>query len=126
MADPIAISDAEWLVMNVIWREQPVDAQLVVEELAESNNWSAATIKTMLHRLVKKQALKFEQDGKRYLYRARVRQAECVKQASRSFLERVFGGSAGPALLHFVQTAQLTEEEIAELRRLLDHKEGKS
>lgn len=126
MADAIAISDAEWHVMNAVWRDQPCEAQQVVDELAEVHSWSAATIKTMLHRLVKKQALEFEQDGKRYLYRASVRRADCVRQASRSFLDRVFGGAAAPALMHLVKTAKLTDDEIAELRRLLHHKVGKS
>ena len=120
------ISDAEWQVMNVVWRDQPVDSQRVIDELAAANGWTSATIKTMLHRLVKKNVLEFEQQGKRYLYRARVRRADCVRQASRSFLDRVFGGAAAPALMHLVKTAKLTDAELAELRQLLDHKEGKS
>ncbi len=126
MADALAISDAEWQVMNVVWQDQPVEAQQVVDQLAEANSWSSATVKTMLHRLVKKQILTFDQDGKRYLYRATVRRSDCIRQASRSFLDRVFGGSAAPALMHLVKTSKLTDQELAELRRLLDHKEGKS
>ena len=126
MSEPCMISDAEWQVMNVVWRDQPVDSQRVIDELAAANGWTSATIKTMLHRLVKKNVLEFEQQGKRYLYRARVRRADCVRQASRSFLDRVFGGAAAPALMHLVKTAKLTDAELAELRQLLDHKEGKS
>ena len=126
MGDALAISDAEWQVMNVVWEEQPVEAQQVVDLLADANEWSGATVKTMLHRLVKKQILTFDQNGKRYLYRATVRRSDCVRQASRSFLDRVFGGSAAPALMHLVKTCRLNDQELAELRRLLDHKEGKS
>ena len=126
MPEPLTISDAEWLVMNVVWRDQPVEAQQVVDELAEANRWSAATIKTMLHRLVKKQALSFQQDGKRYLYSAAVRRSDCIRRASRSFLDRVFGGDAAPALMHFVKTTKLTDDEIAAIRRLLDDKEGRT
>jgi BlaI family penicillinase repressor len=125
MANAIAISDAEWQVMNVVWRQQPVEAQRLFDELATPRQWSPATIKTMLHRLVKKGVLAYERDGKRYLYRAAVRRADCIRQASRSFLDRVFGGAAAPALMHLVQTSKLTEAELAELRRLLDRKEGK-
>lgn len=123
MAEGLAISDAEWLVMNVVWRDQPVEAQQVVDQLAESNHWSAATIKTMLHRLIKKQVLSFEREGKRYLYRAKARRSACVRQASRSFLDRVFGGEAAPALMHLVKSCRLTDDELAELRRILDDKE---
>ena len=99
MSNALAISDAEWQVMNVVWEEQPVEAQQVVDRLADANEWSGATVKTMLHRLVKKQILAFDQNGKRYVYRATVRRLDCVRQASRSFLDRVFGGSAAPALM---------------------------
>ena len=79
----------------------------------------------MLHRLVKKHALRFDQEGKRYLYRAAVRQSDCIRRASRSFVDRVFSGEAAPALVHLVKTAKLTEAEVAELRSLLDRKESK-
>lgn len=120
----IAISDAEWLVMNIVWRDQPVEAQRVIDLLAKPNNWSAATIKTMLHRLIKKKALAFDRDGKRYLYRAVVRHGDCIRHESRSFLDRVFGGDAAPALMHLVKNSKLTEAELSELRCLLDDKKS--
>ena len=126
MARSVAISDAEWQVMNIVWQDQPVESQQVIDQLAAPNDWSPATVKTMLHRLVKKKALAFDRDGKRYLYRAVVRRGDCVRRESRSFLDRVFGGAAAPALMHLVKTSKLTDAELAELRRLLDDKEGQS
>jgi BlaI family penicillinase repressor len=117
------ISDAEWIVMNLIWQSGPIDASQVVERLAKTNDWSPATVKTMLHRLVKKGALSHQANGKKYLYRASVRRHDCIRKASRSFLERVFGGQAAPALLHLVKTSKLSADEVAELRALLDEKE---
>jgi len=125
VAKAASISDAEWQVMNVIWQCQPVESRQVVDQLAKPNHWSAATIKTMLHRLVKKGVLAFDHDGKRYLYRAKARREDCVRKASRSFLDRVFGGSAAPALMHLVKNSKLTSDELAELRRLLASKESK-
>lgn len=125
MPETYAISDAEWQVMNLLWEEQRLEAQLVIERLAAPNDWSAATVKTMLHRLVKKGVVSFEKEGRRYLYRTAVDRSACVRQASRSFLERVFGGAAAPALMHLAKNAKLTEEEIAELRALLDSKQSK-
>lgn len=116
------ISDAEWIVMNLIWSGSPVEAAEVIDQIAADNGWSAATVKTMLHRLVRKGALSAEQNGKKYLYRPAVRREACVRQASRSFLERVFGGDATPALIHFVKTARLTESDINEIRAMLDKK----
>lgn len=125
MAKSISISDAEWHVMNVVWRDEPVEARPVVDELAAAHGWSVGTIKTMLHRLTQKGALAFEVDGKRYRYRAVVDRDTTVREASRSFLDRVFGGAWAPALLQLVENSQLNESEVAELRRLLDNKKVK-
>lgn len=120
------ISDAEWIVMNLIWSSNPIEAAEVIGRLAAANSWSAATVKTMLHRLVRKGALSTEQAGKKYLYKPSVRRDTCVRQASRSFLERVFGGETTPALIHFVKTAKLTEKDVEEIRAMLDRKTNRN
>jgi BlaI family penicillinase repressor len=123
VADQRSISDAEWHVMHVIWERQPVAAQDVIAALAASVGWSPATIRTMLHRLVKKHVLAYEQAGNRYFYRSRLRRAECLKQAARSFVERVFGGDAAPLLVQMVRSTRLSPAEIAELKQLLEEQE---
>jgi len=116
------LSDTEWTVMNFIWRSQPTEAGEVIEELGVDNAWTDATVKTMLHRLVKKGALSTEAVGKKFRYRAAVKKQDCIRLAGRSFLQRVFGGNAAPALLHFVKESKLTDAELAEIRELLDAK----
>ncbi|MDP9175826.1 MAG: BlaI/MecI/CopY family transcriptional regulator [Planctomycetota bacterium] len=122
MADIPAISDAEWEVMNVVWDQTRVTAAEVVESLAGRFEWHPRTIKTMLNRLVKKGALLFEAQGKRYVYRAAAKREQCVRSESRSFVDRVFGGAMGAMLLHFVSQADLSPEQIKELRELLARK----
>ena len=123
MAQPPRISDAEWQVMDVIWSGAPIAAQEVVDALSPRSGWNPRTIKTMLNRLVKKGALRFEAEGKRYIYRPAVSRETCVRIESRSFMQRVFGGDVGPMLAHFVEDARLTPEQVRELRKLLDRKE---
>ena len=86
MVDRPDISTSEWQVMNVVWKQQPVTASAIIKQLAPTNEWTPATVRTFLHRLVKKGALTFEKDGNRYLYRAAVTRAATIKHASRSFL----------------------------------------
>ena len=119
------ISDAEWQVMHVVWNRQPVSAQQVIADLREPTGWSAATIRTMLHRLVKKQVLAFREEGNRYLYHAQARRADCVRRAARSFMDRVFDGEAAGLLAHYVRATHLTAEEITELEQLLKRQEAK-
>jgi BlaI family penicillinase repressor len=120
------ISDAEWEVMLLLWEQSPLTAANVVATLAPVHNWNERTVKTLLSRLVKKGALSVEPDGKRYLYSAAVSRDACVRRESRTFLDRVFGGSASPMLAHFVREGGLNEKQIKELRSLLDEVDDKA
>ena len=119
------ISDAEWEVMEILWRRSPLTALEVVQELAPRKPWKDQTIRTMLSRLIRKKALGFRAEGKIYFYRPLVTREHCVRVESRSFLDRMFGGAAKPLLAQMVQEAKLTREEIAELKQLLMEKEKK-
>ena len=119
------ISDAEWEVMKRVWELQPVPASDLVARLGREQRWAPRTIKTMLARLVDKGALGYEVDGKRFLYRAKVRREACVRHESRSFISRVFGGAVAPAVVHLLTHSNLTQDELRELRRILDGEGGK-
>ena len=116
------ISEAEWTVMEVLWARGPQLAQDVVRVLQEDRPWEDQTIRTLLRRLVKKGAVDTTREGKAFRYRAAVERDDCVRDAGRSLLRRLARGSASPLLATFVEEAELTRDEIADLRRLLDEK----
>jgi len=122
LASQPRISEAEWIVMEALWQRSPQTASDVVAALASQSAWKEATVKTMLNRLARKGALKFQAQGKRYLYRPAVTRQSAVRSQSRSFLARVFGGDVKPMLAHFVEHQKLTPRQITELRRILDTK----
>lgn len=123
MERAISISESEWEVMTLVWSESPLPAADIVDRLTRRRGWAARTIRTLLDRLVAKGALTYELDGKRYLYRPALPMADCIRQESRSFLDRVFGGKPAAMLLHLVKETPLSADEIADLRRLLKEKE---
>lgn len=120
------ISDAEWEVMKAVWDRGPagLTAGEVVQALEAERDWRPRTVKTLLGRLVKKGAVAFEDDGRRYLYRAKVTKEDCVRMESRSFLARVFDGAVAPALVHFLEHEKLTPDEIRQLRQTLERGRG--
>jgi len=112
--------------MEILWSSPaPITANEVVESLGPKNHWSPRTVKSLLNRLVKKSALAFETEGKRYLYFPNVTRADCVRSRSKSFVASVFGGAVGPMLAHFVNEAPLTPDEIRELKEMLERREHK-
>lgn len=124
MTDQVDISPAEWLVMNIIWDRQPINASEIIKALSDQS-WTSQTIRTFLHRLVKKGALDYEQEGNRYVYSAAIKRRNSVKTASKSFLKSVFDGQTGPLITHFVKSEKLSADEIQQLRDLLDEKESR-
>ena len=123
MKKPIRITEAEWEVMAVVWERTPVAASTVEEALQERKQWTLATVRTFLRRLVNKGALRQEAEGKRFLYTPLISMEECVRQESESFLDRVLGRAPSEALLHLVKRAKLSKDDIQELRRILREKE---
>jgi BlaI family transcriptional regulator, penicillinase repressor len=120
MQEKTPISDAEWLVMQVVWKGSPVTATQVVDELASKTEWKPKTVMTLLNRLAKKGILGYEKKGRAYHYFPLVNQSDCVKAENRSFLSRVYGGALKPALVDFLEEAELSKEDVEELKRILD------
>lgn len=116
------ISDAEWQVMQVVWEHGAATAADVIAALSNKTGWRHRTVRTLLSRLVDKGVLAAQADGNRYLYRSLVARSKCVREESRSFLKKVFGGDTAELLVHFVRGAELPPERIEELKRLLDEK----
>jgi BlaI family transcriptional regulator, penicillinase repressor len=116
------ISGAEWLIMRVLWAKSPATAKDVVAALDEETRWNPKTVLTLINRLVDKGAVGFTKEARTHLYSPKVAERDCVRVESRSFLERVYGGAVQPMLAHFVHEAPLSQQDISELRRLLDEK----
>ncbi len=118
------ISESEWLVMRVLWSKGSLTANEVVRELAGKTKWKPKTIKTLITRLMKKGAVKFEKEGRKYRYYPAVSEAECVRMERRSFVRRVYGGTTRPMLAAFLEDAKLSAEDISELKKILEQKGG--
>jgi len=114
------ISEAESVVMDVLWRRHPLGAEDVVAELEDSRDWQEATIKTLLNRLLNKGAIAAEKDGRRYLYSPLLKRGDWVLEESRGLLDRLFDGRVAPLVAHFSEHRKLSRKDIAELRKLLE------
>ncbi|MGY0620455.1 BlaI/MecI/CopY family transcriptional regulator [Lysobacter sp. A378] len=114
------ISEAESVVMDVLWRQQPLAAEDVVVALADAQEWQEATIKTLLNRLLNKGAIAAEKDGRRYLYTPVLKREDWLIDESESLLDRLFGGRVAPLVAHFSEHRKLSPKDVAELRKLLE------
>ena len=114
-----SISEAESVVMEVLWRHGPSVSEDVVAALAGRQEWREATVKTLLSRLLSKGAIRAEKDGRRYLYSHVLTREQWLSRESEGFLDRLFGGRVAPLVAHFSRHGKLSKKDIAELRRLV-------
>ncbi len=113
------ISDAEHAVMEVLWDQAPLTAQEVAERIGPDRDWSANTVKTLLGRLLAKQVIAHEAEGRRYRYRPLVARDDYVAGESRRMIDRLFGGRLTPLVAHLAERDALSEADIAEIEALL-------
>lgn len=119
MKSRVSISEAESVVMEVLWRRSPITTEDVVAELKPRGKWQESTVKTLLNRLLNKGAISARKEGRRYLYSAVLERAQWVSSESTGFLNRLYGGRVAPLVAHFSQQRKLSKNDIADLKRLI-------
>lgn len=113
------IGEAEYAVMEVLWRDAPLTATEVADRVPAERGWSIRTVKTMLARLLAKGVLAHEEEGRRYLYRPAVARADYVAQESGRLIDRMFGGRVTPLVAQLAERDRLTDADIVEIEALL-------
>jgi predicted transcriptional regulator len=119
MKNPVPISEAESIVMAVLWDHSPRAAEEVVAALAHQQQWQEATVKTLLNRLLKKGAIRAEKDGRRFLYAPLLTREQWLGGESTGLVDRLFGGRIAPLVAHFGQHRKLSKSDLDDLKRLL-------
>ncbi|MFP3919184.1 penicillinase repressor BlaI [Lysinibacillus telephonicus] len=120
-----SISESEWEIMTVLWEEAPLTANDVISTLQERTDWKPKTIRTLLDRLVKKNVVGVNKEQRIYTFFPLYSQDECQHAEAESFVKRIYGGALKSMLVQFIQEDSLSEEDIQELRSILDPKQKK-
>ena len=112
------LSDSELELMRVIWsRGGRARFAQVMETLAgQWKDWKANTVLTFLSRLVEKEMLAVEKNGRLNVYVALLREEDYADQQTRSFLDKVYGGNAGRLVSSLLKQDCLTAEDLDELK----------
>lgn len=119
MAD-VRISDAELEVMEALWESgAPLTATKVAERIHADRDWSLATIKTLLSRLSAKGAIRYREEGRRYLYSAAIARDSYVRKESRRFVDQLFGGRLSPLVARLAEEDALDADDIAAIEKIL-------
>jgi BlaI family penicillinase repressor len=119
MQRDIDISEAESVIMEILWDRHPLSADDIVAALAQSQQWQEATIKTLINRLLNKGAISAEAEGRRYWYTPELQRENWLHRQSAGLLDRLFDGRVAPLVAHFGRHRKLSQQDIVELKQLI-------
>ena len=118
--DEIKLSASEWKVLNCLWADSPRTVMQLVAELERSVGWAKSTTITTLRRMEEKGLVRAEQSGRGKSYTPAVEREQAVTAETRSFLDRVYQGSVGLMMSAMAKRRELSQDEVAQLRAILD------
>jgi BlaI family penicillinase repressor len=120
-----AVSDAELEVLKVLWAKGPGTVRDVEAGLKRGRRKLAYnTVLTLLARLRDKGYVRQDRSGTAHVFRSIVSRDQLISHGLAALADRVCDGTSSPLVHALVKGQQLSPEEIADLRRLLDDLEA--
>ena len=119
-AQDARLPDAELEVMQALWSlgEYPAHTADIAEKLDRS--WKAPTLLKLLSRLEERGFVAGTKEGRANGYTPLVKREDYLAQESRSFLERLHGGSLSSLMTALYPETKLSKEDVAALERILE------
>lgn len=114
------ITESEWKIMKVLWKNSPLTLKEVVECLKEECDWSNTTVRTLIVRLMEKGCIAADKSTGKFKYVPLIEKEACQREEAKDFLERVFEGSMGRFITAFAKQGKLSKKDQEELRKLID------
>ena len=123
------LSPAEFEIMEALWSasgESAIsDVLLRVNAAREGEPLKRATIQVQLRRLEEKGWLTHREDGHRFFYTPSAGREAASATLAGDLTERVFDGSCAELVRCLFDHQEVTQDEIARIRALLDKAESK-
>jgi BlaI family penicillinase repressor len=115
------LTEAEWIIMKVVWENEPCAAGTVQEALEESKDWAYSTVKTTMDRMANKSLLKITKIRNLQLFSSAVSQEDAKKGEFRKMLKRAFDGALTPMMQFLLQQEDLSNDDLSQLREFVDN-----
>lgn len=116
------ISQAEFVVMDIVWKYAPISTNDVVDRLIPQTDWTPKTIQTMLSRLEKKGVIGHTKKSRSFVFYPLIEKEAYSEAEGKNYLNRFFGGAVNQLVVSFLSNNTLSSEDIDELKAILDKK----
>ena len=119
----VHLSDGEWKIMQLLWQQAPRTIMQLTADLQQETDWTKHTAITMLNRMEKKGAVRYEEGARAKLYYPLVEREEAAASETRGFLNKVYEGSLSLMVNSMVSQKHVSQKELEELYAILQQAE---
>ena len=117
------LSENEWKIMNALWKGSPATAREIIEQIPGNVGWAYTTVKTMLSRLVVKEAVAERKRGNTSLYEPLIAQKNAHRNAFTDLFDKVLDGTVEPLMHFLIEEKRISKKEREELIKILEKEE---
>jgi len=117
------LTEAEWIIIKVVWENEPCAAGTVQETLQESKNWAYSTVKGAMDRMVEKGFLEINKIRNLQLFKSKISQAEAKKSEFRKMLKRAFDDALTPMMQFLIENEDFSKKDLRQMRELIEKAE---
>ena len=121
--EKVHLSNAEWEIMNILWKFPEATITQIVAELNKKKFWDKHTVITLLSRMEKKGAVEYRRNGRAKEYYSIISQKETVLEETEQFLDRVYEGSLSLLVNSFLSSKKVSKDELDDLYEILQKAE---
>ena len=120
------ISGAEWQVMKIIWMQGEQTSTDLIKVLEKRFSWSKSTIQTLLARLVEKECLTREKQGKFFIYSALLTQEDRKKLLVQDITDKLCSRRMKQLLADLIEECDFTLADLEGLEEVISKKKASS
>ena len=113
-------TDGELEILRVLWARGPSSLAEVCQQLRQERSVATTTVATMFRVMLDKGLLRRKRSGRGHQWSAAVTQSAAARSMVGKLVDGIFDGSASRLVAHLVEGGQLSSDELAELRELIN------
>jgi predicted transcriptional regulator len=113
-------TDAELAILRVLWDAGPATVRQVHEAMAGDRDTGYTTTLKLMQIMAEKGLVTRDESSRTHVYASRVSRDRTQRQLVNDLIDRAFGGSAAALVLQALSAQPTSEEELGEIRRLID------
>jgi BlaI family penicillinase repressor len=115
-------TELELEILKVVWQIEPATVRQVRDALASVRDLAYTSVMTVMTIMADKGYLTRKKDGRSYVYEAVYREQKASRNMLQDIVDRVFGGSTTAVMQHLLETSDIDDEELKQIRTLINRK----